>query len=88
MFMNQENLQATKTIKQRSRSKKQLKNLITIKNKKLWTSKTKKSKQKASIDQHVYQDGQEIEFWIFETRGHRWVLCFNFPHLKMHKTRG
>lgn len=35
MFMNQENLQATKTIKQRSRSKKQLKNLITIKNKKL-----------------------------------------------------
>lgn len=35
MFIIQENLQATKTIKQRSRSKKQLKNLITIKNKKL-----------------------------------------------------
>lgn len=34
MFINEENLQATKTIKQRSRSKKQLQNLITIKTKK------------------------------------------------------
>ncbi len=35
MFINQENLQATKTIKQRSRSKKQLKKLIKKKKKKL-----------------------------------------------------